>query len=107
MPQRVLEDLRRDYFGEAVAAIEPPHVIDQLVEDDQAFRQVEGLARRYRIEQEQPHLAAQPAMVPRSRQLDHPQMLLERFFAREAGTIDAREHGVTLIAAPIRTRHTG
>src|SRR6266446_5440559 len=94
--QLVAENLRRDDFLEAVAPIKPAHVLDQLIEDDEPFGQVERLPRRDRIEEEQPHLAPELAMVALTRQLEHLQMLFERVFGGEARAVDPREHRVML-----------
>ena len=44
MPRRVehlvLENQRRDHFVIAVASVEPPHVVDERIKDDDALRQV-------------------------------------------------------------------
>src|SRR5713101_2661700 len=107
VPQLVLEDLRRDNFIEAATSIETAHVIDELVVDDGALGQEKRRARRYRIENKKAHLAADLAMVARARQLEHLEMLFERFLARERCAVNPREHRVVLVAAPVRACDAG
>ncbi len=44
-------------------------------------------------------------MVALAGELDEFQVLLERFLRRERGAVDAREHRVVLVAAPVRAGH--
>ena len=103
----VLENQRRDDLVVAVAPVQPPHVVDERIKDDDALGQVERRARRDRIEDVQAHLAPELAMVALAGELDQLEMLLERFLAGERGAVDSREHRVVLVAAPIRARDAG
>ena len=111
MPRRVehfvLENQRRDHFVVAVAPVQPPHVIDQRIEDDDALGQVERRSRRDRIEHVEAHLAPELAMVALAGELDQLEMLVERFLGRERGAVDSREHRVVLVAAPVRAGDAG
>src|ERR1700719_1649998 len=72
----VLENQWRDHFVVPVAPVEPPHVIDQRIKNDDALGQVEWRARRDRIEYVEAHLAPEFAMVTLARELDQPQIVL-------------------------------
>src|SRR5208337_4690477 len=94
-------------FVVAVAPVQPPHVVDERIKDDDALRQVEWRAGRDWIEDVEAHLAPELAMVALAGELDELEMLLERLFAGERGAVDSREHRVVLVAAPIRARYAG
>src|SRR5208337_439790 len=66
--------------------------------------QVERRSRRDRIEDVEPHLAPELAMVALAGELHQLQMLVERFLGGERGAVDSRQHRVVLVAAPVRTR---
>jgi hypothetical protein len=56
---------------------------------------------------EQVHLRADAAMIAPGRLLQPGEMLVELLLGEPAGAVDARQHGVLLIAAPIGPRHAG
>ena len=57
------------------------------------------------VELEQVQLPAEMAVVPLLRLFQDPQMLIERLLRREAGPVDALEHLVALVAAPVGAGH--
>src|SRR5215472_9066603 len=96
-----------DYFIKAIAAIQPPDIVDQCVKNNHPFGKIERLPRRNRIKQEQPHLAPDLAMIPLAREFHHREMFFECFLGRESGPIDSREHRIVLVAPPIGPGHAG
>ena len=100
-----VHDLRR--LDLAIAGgIEPaPHIGLEGAIDDKAARVPEDAAMGFFLQVEQIHLAAQLAMVALRRFLEPRQMRLELLLVEPAGAIDAGQHRIGLIAAPIGARH--
>ena len=65
----------------------------------------EHAADRLFLEVEQVHLLADAAVVAAFRLLQHMQVGVEFLLVAPGGAIDARQHGVAVIAAPIRAGH--
>ena len=70
-----------------------------------SLRVPEHRARRFLLEMEQVHLAAEPAMVALLGFLDLLEIGVELFLLGEGGAVDAGEHRVVGIAAPIGAGH--
>ena len=80
-------------------------VVLQRLEQRPAFRMPEHRAGRLFLEMEQVHLAAEPAMVALLGFLDLLQIGVELLLLGEGGAVDAGEHRVVGIAAPIGAGH--
>ena len=76
----------------------------RLVVEHRALRQVEGRARRDRIDVEELEIDAHPPMVAALRLLEPRQVLLELRLAGEGRAVDALEHRVALVAPPVGAR---
>ena len=59
------------------------------------------------MEHEEIELFAELAVVALLRFFEQPEVLDERFFRGERGAVDALEHRVALVAAPVRAGHAG
>ena len=77
------------------------HVGDQLLEDLPALRMPEHRARRLFLQMEQVELAADAAMVALLGLLEPVQVVLELLLVAPRGAVDALEHLVARIAAPV------
>ena len=103
-PQRLVEDLRRvDLLVVALKA--SAHVGDQLLEQRPALRVPEHDARALLLEMEQVHLAAQAAVIALFGFLELAQIGVEIFLSGPGRSVDAGQHRVVRIAAPIGARH--
>ena len=81
------------------------HIGFQLAVDDEAARVPEHAAMGFFLQVEQVHLAAQLAVVALGGFLQPQQMRVELLLVEPGGAIDAAEHGVLLVAAPIGPRN--
>jgi hypothetical protein len=103
-PQRLVEDLRCvDLFIGAFKT--PPHVVDKILEHPPALGVPEHHARPLFLEVEQVHLAAQLAVVALFGFLQHVQVAFKVSLAGPRGAIDAGQHLVVRVTAPIGAGH--
>ncbi len=103
-PQRLVENLRRVDFR-VVAGQAAAHVSDQRLEDGPALGVPEHYPRAFLLEVKQIELAAQLAVVALLGLLDLLQIRIEVFLLGERRAVDARQHRVVAVAAPISAGH--
>ena len=100
LPQRLVEQLRR--VDLAVVALQAAaHVGDDLLEDGPAVGVPEHRAGAFLLEMEQVHLAAELAVVALLGLLELMQIGVELLLLGEGGAVDAGQHRVVAVAAPI------
>ncbi len=102
-----IEDLRRDDLFVAVVRVQAAHVRDELVIQERATRQEDGHGRRPLVEREEIELFSELSVIPRAGLGEHLQVGVELFLGRERRPVDALEHRVLLVAAPVRARDAG
>ncbi len=104
LPQGLVEHLRR--VDLLIGAGEPPaHVVGQVLVERPALGVPEDDARPLLLEVEEVHLAAQTAVVALLRLRQHVEIGVELFSCVPGGAVDAGEHRVVGIAAPIGAGH--
>ncbi len=81
------------------------HVGLEFAPDHPAVRVPEHHARRLLLEVEEVHLAADPAMIAPRRLLEHGEIGLELLAVPETDPVDALEHLVAAVAAPVGAGH--
>ena len=102
LPQALVEDLRALDLLVAGVAVDVAHVpLDRLPERP-ALRVPEDDARRDLVDVEQVELAAELAMVALLGLLEHVQVLLQLVLRRPRRAVDALQHLVLRVAAPVR-----
>ena len=103
LPQRLVEHLRRVHLlvvaGEAAA-----HIGDDRLEQRPALGVPEHDARAFLLEVEQVELAAELAVVALLGLLELLEVGVELLLLGERGAVDAGEHRVVAVAAPIGAR---
>ena len=104
LPQHLVEDLRRVDLA-VVAGQAAAHIGDQRLEDRPALRVPEHHAGTFLLEVEQVELAAELAVVALLGFLDLLQVGVEVFLLGERRAVDARQHRIVAVAAPIGARH--
>ena len=104
LPQRLVEDLRRVDLA-VVAGQAAAHIGDQRLEDGPALGVPEHHAGTFLLEVEQVELAAELAMVALLGFLDLLEVGVEVFLLGERRAVDARQHRVVGVAAPIGAGH--
>ena len=104
-PQRLVEKLRCVHLVIAEPAEAATHVGNQLLEHGPALGVPEHHAGALFLEMEQVHLAAELAVVALLRFLDLMKVGVEFVLLCERGAVDARQHRVVAVAAPIRARN--
>src|SRR5205814_2594658 len=97
-----VEDDRRDHFAVIFAAVVLADEVDELVVDHRAFRQEDRHRRCELREHENAELFAELAMTARARLLELVKVILELFLIAPRGAVDALQHRVALVAAPVR-----
>ncbi len=105
LPQHAIDDLRRLDFLVTRAAQPPAHVVLKLAVDRPAVRMPEHHARRFFLQMEQLHLAAQLAVVALGGLFQHRHMRLQVVAVLERNAVDALEHRARGIAQPVGPRH--
>src|SRR5262249_38161643 len=94
----------QDRGGDLLVAARVEDFADELLElahDQPAVRQPERRARRDIVEGVQLELAPELSMVALLGFLEPPQMLVELLLREPRGAVDALEHRVVLVAAPV------
>ena len=104
LPQLLVDQDRRGDFLVAVGVEHLPHELLQLAHDRPAAGQPERCPGRDVVEDEQVELAPELAMIALLRFLQAPEILVELLLAQPGGAIDALEHRVLLVAAPVGAR---
>ena len=107
LEEPLVEDLRRHHLFVADSRYSVAHVVDELLVDERAARQEERHRRRVLVEHEELELFAELAVVALLRLFEQLQVLVERCLRRERRAVDALEHRVALVAAPVRAGHAG
>src|ERR1017187_5684545 len=104
-PEELLvENLGRDDLLVAVLDVQVAHERDQEVVDRGALRQEERRRRGPGMEEEEPQLLAELAVVARLRGLEPREMLVQLLLREEHGAVNALQHWIALVALPIRPR---
>ena len=103
LPQRLVEDLRRVDLA-VIAGQAAAHIGDQRLEDGPALGVPEHHAGAFFLEVKQIELAAELAVVALLGFLDLLQIEVEVFLLRERRAVDARQHRIVAVAAPIGAR---
>ena len=104
-PERFIEDLRTTNLLVAAVAIHLAHVLLHDLPDRPATGVPEHKARRLLLHMEQVEFAAQAAMIAFFRLFQAGEIGLECLLVGPRGAIDALQHFVVRIAAPIGPRH--
>ncbi|SPU68894.1 Uncharacterised protein [Brucella neotomae] len=104
-PQRLVQHLRRIHFLIAMAVEAAAHIAHQILEHLPAFGVPEHDARPLFLEMEQVHFAAKAAVVALLRFLKHMEIGLKVIIVCKGGAVDAGQHRIIGIAAPISARH--
>ena len=104
-PQLGIHELRRVDLDIARRELAAADVVLERLEQRPALRVPEHRAGRLLLEMEQVHLAAEPAMVALLRLLELLEIGVELLLLGEGGAVDAGEHRVLGVAAPIGARH--
>ena len=105
LPQALVEHLRRVDLLIALLVEPAAHVADQALEHLPALGVPEHDARPLLLEMEQVHLAAEPAMVALLGLLQHVEIGVELRLVGPGRAVDARQHRVVAVAAPIGAGH--
>ncbi len=104
LPEVLLHHVGRVHFLVAFAVEAAAHVVDERLEQRPALRMPEQRARRFFLEMEQVHLAAELAVVALLGFLELREVGLELILGREGGAVDALELRVVAVATPIGAR---
>jgi hypothetical protein len=97
----VVEDRRLDLVVAAGGVLLAPHALD-LVPDGHAGRLPERAPGRDLVEQEEPELLAELAVVAGARLLETLEVVVEVLLLEEGRPVDAGEHLAARVAAPVR-----
>ncbi len=101
LPLAHVHQLRRLDFLVARAVNRAAHIGLEFAPDGEAVRVPEHAAVGFLLQMEQVHLLPQPPVIALGGLLQPRQMRIELLLAEPAGTVDAGEHRVLLIAAPV------
>ena len=104
LPERRVEHLRGDDLLVTVALVQAANVGRQCVRQRCAARQEERTRGGDGVEEEEPQLLPEPAVVAPSSLLQPLQVRLQRILGLPSGAVDALQHLVVLVAAPVRAR---
>ena len=104
-PERLVEHLRRVDLLIAEVVEASAHIGNEVLEHLPALGMPEHDARPFLLEVEQVHLAAELAVIALFGLLKHGQIGLELGLVGPGRTVDARQHRVVGIAAPIGSGH--
>ena len=103
LPELTVQDDRRLDLLVAVAAMDIAPVIDELIADDHAVRMEEREARAFLMQAEEVELLAELAVIALLGLLEHVQVRIEVSLLLEGRAVDALQHLVVLITAPVST----
>ena len=103
LPKLAVQDDRRLDLLVAIAAMDIAPVVDELVADDHAVRMEEREARAFLVQAEEVELLAELAVVALLGLLEHVKVGVEVCLLLEGRAVDALQHLVVLIAAPVST----
>ena len=104
LPEAAVENLRAFDFLIAVVDVDAAHVLLNLLPERPALGMPEHHARCFFLQMEQVERHAEFAVVALLGFFEHVQVLVEVFLPAPGGAVDALEHLVFGIAAPIRSR---
>ena len=100
------DDMRRDdALVPALAQAFADELLDQPAHDRALGVPEDQAAAGVLFDREQVELAAQLAVITLLRLLDLVKIRVELSPGRERGSVDALQHGIALVAAPVRARH--
>ena len=100
-PLAGVHQLRRLHLG-IIGSVEPTaHIGFQLAPQHEAVGMPEHRSLRFGLEVEQVHLLPDLAMIALGGFLQPEQMLVELLLVEPAGAVDAAQHRILLVAAPI------
>mmetsp|Transcript_36162 Transcript_36162/g.70286 ORF Transcript_36162/g.70286 Transcript_36162/m.70286 type:complete len:649 (+) Transcript_36162:65-2011(+) len=102
LPQVAVVDVGRDHLREAALAVAPADEGDQLVVDPRPVREEEAGPGRHRVEEEQPLLLADLAVIVLCGLLQKAHVLLEGLLVREGDPVNALHAVVLRVALPVR-----
>ena len=105
LPKLAVQNHRRLDFLITVAAMHLAPIIDQLIADNHAVRMEERKTRPLLVEAEQVKLFAQLAVVALRGLLQHGQIRGQVFLFLEGRAVNALQHLVVLVAAPVSARY--
>ena len=105
LPQALVEHLRRVDLLIALLVEPAAHIADETLEHLPALGMPEHDARPLLLEMEQVHLAAEPAMVALLGLRQHVKIGIELRLVGPGGAVDARQHRIVAVAAPIGAGH--
>ena len=100
-PQHPIDQLRGFHFLIAAGIEAAAHVVFRRAVELPAFRVPEHAAGGLFLDVEQAHILADAAMVALFRLGQHVQMRVQFFLVAPGGAVDAAEHAVAVVAAPI------
>ena len=105
LPQHAVDDLRAADFLVAVVAVHGTHVLLDRLPHGPAFGMPEHHARRFVLHVEQVEQLAQFAVVALLRLFQTGQVGIQVFLLRPGRTVDALQHLVLRVAAPVGAGH--
>jgi len=105
LPQGLLQDLRRLHLVVAVLAVDAAHVLLHLLPQSPALGVPEHQPRRVFVDVKQIQLAPQAPVVAPLGLFEPAQIGLQVFFAGPGGAVDALQHLVAVVAAPVGPGH--
>ena len=94
-------DLRGHDLRVPVLRVEAPHVVDEEGVDGRPLREEERRGRRPRVEEVEPQLLAELAVVAGPGLLHPLEVLVQLLLGEERGAVDPLEHRVPLVALPV------
>ena len=103
LPELTVQDHRRLNLLVAVAAVYLAPVVDELIADDHAVRMEEREARAFLMQAEEVELLAELAVIALLGLLEHMEVCVEISLLLEGRAVDALQHLVVLVAAPVST----
>ena len=104
LPEGGVEHLRGDDLLVAVTFVEASHVGGERVVERRAAREEERARGGDGVEEEEAQLLPEPAVVAPTGLLQPFQVRLQRVLGLPRGAVDALQHLVALVAAPVRAR---
>ena len=107
LPKALVEQLRRFHFLIGIGVEAAADILLQLLPNNIALGMPEHAALRFLLEMEQVHLAADFAVVALFGFLNHMQIGFEVFFIAPACAVNALQHFIIAVAAPISTGQLG